>query len=510
MKKKIVSFLNKYWILLSFLSIFTIYILPVCFQNNNNLNVIAAEHVDSGSITGSILQMFNKASFYNQNIPFHTLYGFPYNSLLFFIFAFLKAIGLSSITNFTYFGLSARLLNYLISILVIIEIFKLSKKILKYNFSIILLFSLFLIFPQFIQYSFHIKPDILGLLLSIISLNYLFDFLQNPKNNKNIIKANIFGGLSILCKQPHIFILIPLFIGFIFTLRGDWKEKIKRFFTIYLYSGIIFLVLFFLIHPYAFIKPSAFIGKQTSLLGMTSASYIDNFNFWLPAYTRDPLLFITAFTPFIFLLLTLFKKFRNKKILFLFLVSTYLITYLVWLTFKVGPMRFIAYLIPIVPFSVLLFSYILDFSFKEIFHSKSKVNRILFLIITIILLLLSIITIKNTIIQTNSIIEVSYSFKESETYKATKKFETRFKDDQLNNKSIIFSISLPINISLYQKSDNTWQGLTKSDYLFIDFTKYWEQPYEYWKNIAKQNGLNKEILFMDNLNKEKNIVLFYK
>jgi hypothetical protein len=91
----------------------------------------------------------------------------------------------------------------------------------------------------------------------------------------------------------------------------------------------------------------------------------------------------------------------------------------------------------------------------------------------------------------------------------TKKFEGQFQKDELKNKSIIFSISLPINDLLYKKADNTWQGITKADLIFIDLTVSWEQPYEYWKNIALQNGLKKEILFIKNQPKEKNIILFY-
>ncbi|MFA6185103.1 MAG: hypothetical protein WC720_03010 [Candidatus Shapirobacteria bacterium] len=521
MKKKIISFLNKYWILLSFLSIFTIYILPVCFQNNNNLNLVSAEHIDSGSILGSIMQMNSKNtpnSFYNQNIPYHTgFYGYPYNSIVFWSFKFEKIFFRSYANiNFYIFPLIAKLLNFIFASFSIIYLYQLSRKILKYNLSRILLLSLFIIFPEYLHYVFHIKPDILGLLFSIISLNYLYDYLQNSKNNKNIIKANVFGGLSILCKQPHIFIIFPLLIGFVSSLKGNLKEKLSIFFKTYLYSGIIFLFLFFIIHPYAFLELKAFLARQILMTSMTSASYIDNINFWLPTFIGDPLLFIFVFTPFIFILLNLFKKFRNKTTLFLLLISTYIISYLLWLTLKVGPMRFIHYLIPVFPFSILIFSYIFDFFFNKTFCSKSKINQIFYLTIFITVFLLSVKTINYTIIKTKNIIQSPYDFQKTETYKATKKFEKEFSNEQLNKKTIIYSISLPVNDTLYENSINTWQvnekvvNELKPEYLFIDFTVYWEKPYEYWEKIAKQNELNKEMLFIDNFDKEKNIVLFYK
>lgn len=523
MKHNIISFLKNYWILLSFLGIYTTFVLPLCFQNNESSNMVAAEHVDSGSILSSILQLSDKSlpnSFYNQNIPYHTgYYGFPYNSIVFWTFLFLKYFFKSYTTNnFYIFPLTAKLLNFLFASLSIIYLYQLSRKIFKYNLSKVILLSLVIIFPEFLHYTFHIKPDILGLLFSIISLNYLYNFLQKPNNNKSIIKANILGGLSVLCKQPHIFIIVALFFGFILTLKGNIKEKIIKFVTVYFYSVIFFLLLFFLIHPYAFIEPKTFILRQISMTDMTSASYIDNFNYWLPTYTGSPLLFITAFTPFIFILLNLFKKFRNKITLFLSLVSIYLITYLIWLTLKVGPMRFINYLIPILPFSIMLYSYIFDYSLSHFFQNKIIIKKIFYLAIATIIIILSIKCFKfyifytsfTTSFTTKYVIQAPYIFKETEMYKATKKFENQFKIYQTNNKSIIYSISLPINPTFYKKTDNTWQGLTTSDYFFIDFTVGWEKPYDYWKNIAIQNGLNKEILFIDKINKEKNIVLFYK
>lgn len=521
MRIKIFSFLKNYWVLILTLSIFTIYILPACFLNNDNPNIVSAEHIDSGSILVSIMQMDSnntQNSFYNQNIPYHTgYYGYAYNSVVFWSFKFLQIFLKSYINdNYYVFPLTAKLLNFIFSSISIIYLYKLARKILKYNLSIIILFSLFLIFPEYLHYVFHIKPDILGLLFSIISLNYLYDYIQNSKINKNIIKANIFGGLSVLCKQPHIFIVFPLFAGFIFSLKGNFKEKLLFFLKTYLYSGIIFLFLFFIIHPYAFLEPKAFLARQISMTSMTSASYTDNINYWLPTYIKNPLLLIVVFIPFIFLFLNIFKKFRNKRTLFLLPISSYVIAYLLWLTLKVGPARFIHYLIPIFPFSLLIFSYIFDFCFLKVLHSKIHNYKILFSMMLITLLVFSIKTIKTVFPLTKRMINSAYLFQKTEPYNATKKFEKEFSDKQLNKKTIIFSISLPINDILYENSTNTWQvnenivKELKPNYLFIDFTVYWENTYEYWKNIAKQSGLNKEILFTDNVDKEKNIILFYK
>ena len=231
----------------------------------------------------------------------------------------------------------------------------------------ILLLSLVIIFPEFLHYTFHIKPDILGLLLSIISLNYLYDYLQNSKNTKNIILANVFGGLSVLCKQPHIFIIFPLFLGFVFTLKGDNKEKISKFINVYFYSGIIFLFLFFMIHPYAFLEPKAFLARQVSMTSMTSAPYMENLNYWIPSFLHSSYLFVIAFIPLFFMLLNMFKKFHNRNTYFLGLISFYLVVFVLWLSFKAGPIRTIAYLIPVFSLSLLIFVYLFDLFLHQIF-----------------------------------------------------------------------------------------------------------------------------------------------
>jgi len=216
MKNKIGNFLQKYWILLIFLSIFSWFVLPACFQNNEDINIVSAEHVDSGSILSSILQLYDKSrsnSFYNQNIPYHTsFYGFPFNSVLFWIFALISLLFRVSLDEIQIFALIAKLLNFLFALLSIIIANNLINKIFKHTISRIFYLMLFCLFTPFIHYSIHIKSDILGLLLSLISITYLYSYLLDKKITKNIILANIFGGLSILCKQPHVFIIFSLLL----------------------------------------------------------------------------------------------------------------------------------------------------------------------------------------------------------------------------------------------------------------------------------------------------------
>ncbi|NMB57339.1 hypothetical protein GYA19_05405 [Candidatus Beckwithbacteria bacterium] len=519
MKNNIIELINKYWVLILYIIGFCWFILPACFQNNQNLNVVFAEHIDSGSILSSILQLSDTSkpdSYYNQNIPYHTAYyGFPFNSILFWIFSAISILLKISFENAEIFALTAKLFNFIVALGCLISAFNLLNKILKYQISKIIYLTLFCLFTPFLHYTFHIKPDILGLLFSLICFNYLFYYLQNPKLLKNIILANIFGGLAFLCKQPHIFIIFPLFLGFIFTLKENVRQNLQKLIYVYLTSGIIFLFLTFLIHPYIFIQTSLFIARQREMFSMTSASMRDNINSWFAEYLINPLLLLTVVSPFLVLIINFFKKLKDTNSIFISLISTYSISYILWLTLKVGPIRTTAYLIPILPISLFFYSYVFDISLYLFLKQKVFKYKALYLTFLMILIFVYIKAVIFNLLISQKSIQAAYSFKDFITSRATRKLEQtniNFKDS-----NILYSASLPVNAKLYKKATNDWQTPNEEavkafnpDYLFIDFTVYWEKSYEYWKEIAIKNGLDKESIIESDLENKKDIILFYK
>ncbi len=517
MKHKIISFIKKYWILLIFIFIFSWFILPNCFQNNENLNIISAEHTDSGSILGSIIQMFNHSttrSFYNQNIPYHTAYyGFPFNSLLFFIFLFINLVFKVSFTNVEIFALTAKLFNFSVAILCIIVIFNLINKLFKYKITPIIYLITFYFFAPFLYYSFHIKSDLLGLLFSLISFIYLYYYFVKPKLIKNIIIANVFAGLAFLCKQPNIFVLIPLFLGLIINFYGNIWQNFKKLFRVYFISGTILILLAFLIHPYIFIEPRIFLAKQQEMLIMTSDTVQNNIAWWMDSYRHNSLFFISAISPFLYILINIFKKKKNINTKFLLILTSYAIVYLIWLTSTVGPHRVPAYFIPLVPISLIFYCDMLDYSIWQINKNHRMNLKFLSFIFFILLIYGSVKSVKVNLNYVNDTLTSVYEFKKSPAYSSTKTLETENKFQKIN---LIYSNSLPIDSRLYQESTNTWQlpttesiSVFKPNYIFVDLTTYWEKPYDYWKNIALQNDLNNEKFFLDNVEKEKNIILFY-
>lgn len=520
MLRKINIFFKNNFLLLFTLISFSSFVLPACFINNDYLILVASEHIDSGSLLGGIISILSSdtpSTFYNQNIPFHTLYGFLYNSALFWTFFLItKIFNLDLVNNFNIIATVARLTNYILALFIIIETYRLTNKFIKNLFLKIILLSVMISFPAFIHYSYHIKSDLLGLFLVFLSFKYLYKFINDNKSTKNIIIANVLGGLAVLCKQPYVFIALPLLIGYLSSFKKN-RINIKNIFSTYLKTFTILFAIFFVVHPYAFINVKAFIKKQQLLTQSTSSVSInENISVWTSMYSQDSILLLSVITPIIFLILTSNKKSKDKSLFFLKLILIYITTYIVWLTTKVGPIRVQAYFLPVIPFSVILFFYSFNINLHNIFDKTSIIKKIINIPILILLLFLSIKSINQNISISSNFIDNSHNYKKSIQYQTTQQFVLHEINSNTKEKKVIHSITLPVSNNLFKNTKNTWQFSDENninsyepDYVFIDFTAYWEKPYEYWKDIAKQNNLTKETLFLKNQSPKKNIILFY-
>ena len=104
----------------------------VClFYNNDSLAMMTAEHIDTGSIVGSVLETTSRENFYNNAAAFHTrAYGSSFYFLFFWFFSFLKYIlGLSEAADFSVFALTARLATFATSCLALFLVYRLSIKL---------------------------------------------------------------------------------------------------------------------------------------------------------------------------------------------------------------------------------------------------------------------------------------------------------------------------------------------------------------------------------------------
>lgn len=517
------------------LIIYSYFLFPLCFLNNDYLSLLTAFHIDSGSIINSIFTIMNKNIFYNQNQGFHTaFYGYPYNSILFIVFIFIRKIfHLSVVNDFPIFAAVARVISFLISITTLSLIYLLSLKILKkviYAFFVIIFLT---IFSGFSFYSTLIKPDILALLFGTVTFLLIYYYI-NTNKSYYYVSSIIFASLATFTKQQYIFIGVPLILAYFINkkLKNNFIKELPILFLFYLKAAIIIFPLFFLIHPFAFINFSHFIAIQKIIASgkNVSSPIIENVQFWLPFYTQYPIILLGFFSSFISIVSYFFNK--NKSVVFkiVFLTSMFCIIYTLWLTVSVGPIRVEAYLIPV--FGLYIINAFYLFIQISYINNKSKLLNIFKISLFSILIAIFAYSFKPMLKNTISLISMSNNFKNSlQMYAVRNLMLSSAKNRQFSKTKIIFTASLPIPQYEFKDAKNIWQfnfgdkfiseiKAYNPDFIAVDTTQYYEQSYTWWKKTAFNLGFTKSKIFLkDNIIREidlkkndekKVIVIFYK
>lgn len=335
---------------------FSSVVLPLCFQNNDYLALTTSQFEDSGSIMTSIFQLMDSSNLYNQNVPYHTAYGYPFNSILFWIFIVLRNLfNLSVTTDFFIFATIARLVNFSIAIFSLCIGYLLAKRIYLRDSTTLLFLFFFSLFPPFILYAVQIKPDLLGVLFIQCSLWHLLNFLESEKE-KSIVVALVFAGLATMTKQPFVYWCIPLLLGTLLINSKSLSKQalLTRLLRIILRTLTLILPLIFIIHPYAILDPVGLMNKQIFLLNENaSADIVVNVRTWTMIILDNVYLLPLIFIPFISVLIPHKSELNKKRTI---LLAIYVLIYIVWLITRVGPMRAPAYfLMIIIPGAILVF-----------------------------------------------------------------------------------------------------------------------------------------------------------
>ena len=508
--------ISNVFILLIPIIVFSVLVLPLCFQNNDYLALVSSQFVDSGSILSSIFQLMDNDSLYNQNIPYHTAYGYPFNSILFWLFMVLKHIfKLSITTDFFIFATVARLANYVIAIFALCMSFLLAKKVFFRGFTVFLFLFFLSLFPPFILYTVQIKPDLLGVLFISCSMWFLLNFLEN-EHEKYLIIAFLFAGLAATTKQPFIYWIISLSLGAFWVNRMSLTKQalLIRFLRIAITSVLLFFPIFFIIHPYSFLDPVGLINKQIFLLNENaSADMITNVRAWTMVIYENAYLLLLIFIPFISVLVPHKSELDKKRII---LLVVYILVYIFWLIIKVGPMREPAYFLMIIVPCAFLVLHIYELVSLKI----SK--RVLFLrISTFLVFSLTMSYLYYPHIQDN--LDDIYGYKKSVQYQSVERImQNEDFSDELLNSRVVFSASIPLPTHIMPQAVNTWQfgkGVNmgsnliayKPEMMIIDTFQWWEQPLEYWQGIAKASGLRyTKTLISDPNQSNKKVIIFMK
>ena len=488
--------------------IFVSIVLPLCFNNNDYLNLVYANNVDSGSILSSIISMSSLTGLYNQNLMYHGFYGYPYNSLVFLVFVILKVIGMSPMEHFSIFATAARLISLFIAVLVIFQLYKLSALYIKKWYVQAGYILLVVMFAPFFFYSFQLKQDLFGLYFSLLCLSNLSEFYLFGKK-ETIWKCILFFTLATLNKQPFIFLMVPLGL----VLTRAYLGRDKAFVLQQAVKGVFLsIILTFLIHPYLFLDFDGFIEKQSMLFnGNIAQSMVTTAQEWLRIIYNSHYLLAVSFAPLFFLLyngvvLVHRKTYSANKENFLTVsVAIYILVYVSWLILKVGPLKTDAYFLPVYSYSLLLIAIVLDNITRMIINIKTKItytgSMILYFIIIAFLFLPIVAT---NLQQLYGICMLSYTFKTTSVVKFADEVNKYKFRQPTQNINIVHTVSIPINSRLFQSVKNTWQFgninsiqnticiTQKPDVVVIDKRYPYEMDIDLWTmTLTKCNMINR-------------------
>ena len=366
MQNKSYSFFNKITSphRLILIALFSIFFLPQAFILLDDINLIIAYETDPGSIINSIEDLF-KFPFYSMFTGYHSkFYGWTYISINFFallpVKLFLFLIGSDS--KFLIYS-TIRLVFFAIGLASALALFEVAERLFKNHF-VALIISVLYIFSPNSNFFYFIHPETTGILFTLLGIVCLLDFIEKQDS-----KFYFFGlaclVLASLSKQVFFFISLPILFSFFHFYCISHKKKYAEFFLskkfrkIFLYTILISLLTLFIVHPYAFFRPSTFIKYQTELFHSfsndTSPSFQESLLAWIAAIKNTPVIALSIILIPIQLFFILFVYFKqNKKLAFLYATSLFTVAFFVLLVANSNRMMFSpSYLYPIYPICLL-------------------------------------------------------------------------------------------------------------------------------------------------------------
>ncbi len=310
--------------------IFSILYLPQAFVMFQDINLISAFEVDAGSIISSMNDLF-QSPIYNMMNGYHSkFYGWTYFSLNFFILSPLKLfLYIFKIKSQAPIFLTIKIIFFLIGLFTTLAFYQVLNKLSKNKN----LFINFLFCILFMTSSIHINfyfihPESTGALFIFLGILSLLFFIQDSKLSLYFTGV-IFLVMASLAKQIFFIAALPILFCFIEVYRKKINMNYSSFFMSILFFKLLkntfylSLLLFFIIHPYAFIRPIDFLKFQyllsQSFAAAGKVSYLQSINSWVGIIKYDPLMFFSLISLPIIIPFTVFMyKKSNLYEYFLF------------------------------------------------------------------------------------------------------------------------------------------------------------------------------------------------
>ena len=363
-KKDVLLYLSSpYRIILIIL--FTILFLPHVFVVVKDINFVSAYEVDPGSIIQSILSLFHRP-FYNMNAGYHSnSYGWTYFSINFFLLIPVYVVtALKIVPNYYLFFVSIRFIFFLIGLASVLAFFEVAKRTLKQNFLSFMAAMLYIACPLTFRFFYFLHPETTGLLFLFLSILCLIRFTEEGAENYRWYTIGLFSlVLSVLSKQVFFFTAPSVVFLYIYFYCHHHKIPVFRFliskqFIQALLASIGFSILiFFIIHPFAFFQPRVFVEHQIYIVAHHaegSLTQIEAIEAWINIIKADPIIYLSIITsPFTILGAVIFERDQKagKALYIVNILSAILFIIIISITSRIIITG--AYFVPIYPFFVL-------------------------------------------------------------------------------------------------------------------------------------------------------------
>ena len=303
-------------------TVFFIIFFPNTLILNEDLNLFLSYEVDPGSNLTSIKNLFNKP-YYNMNNSYTSnQYGWTWMAINFILLFPIKLFFyIFNIDNEIFINFSVKFIFHIINLLSIYILLRLSLKILKFDKIYLCLLIVCLYILNGMQTLFYLlKPETTGILFYFLSIIFLIDYYRKSKIKFFYLSFSCLF-LSILSKQLFLFnsIFFSLLLFYLYLNKNnlfsnDFNSLKKGAIQL---SKIIFLFLliFFLVHPYAFFEPFELLKGQyilSTVFYNEDIGYLESLFKWIYLYKETHYLSIPFALNILSLLIHIYYKLKYK------------------------------------------------------------------------------------------------------------------------------------------------------------------------------------------------------
>ncbi|WP_461373251.1 ArnT family glycosyltransferase [Candidatus Aquicultor sp.] len=264
--------------------------------------------------------------------------------------------------SFKLFGISessARLVPVLASITSVIYLYLVAAKLFTKRVGLIAA-ALFAVSPALVLVGRNVQVDVLTIAFILAGIYYYLVSVEPGMSNRSIA-SGIFFGLALLTKLPALFALIVLCIFELYR-KKDGKRVSKSFLGI---TATTIIVAFFWYGFEMVTNHSAFITSQGYLAGtwaLPNSAFFSNFFINELMWAFNPLTFILVAIS----LVTLLLKGETKSLLIISIMLVYTVVFAFYHFHSY-------YLLPVMPFGLILVAKFLDSYLKNRWHLLTAV-----------------------------------------------------------------------------------------------------------------------------------------